>query len=247
MQSLNSKVLQQCCRVFVLTVFGYIHEYEDILGFTIPLLINYICLKYYNDGDSFDKSHCCVRLQRTNYEITQKHHFLNTQYVDWLLNNIDSTCWLKNVISQGKYLWHFEINIKSINSIVDDYRDSMSLFFIGIYESSQQNWESIKNLSTRCLFDNFGTSYLMGIRTLDNQPIIIGPSTILPAKFDSGHYCIRMILNMNDLTLTISDLTNFHQLAQFKIAQGSYVAGVIIGHSSYSVKLIKSSFIYTDN
>ena len=251
MPSLNKKALEYCFTIFVLTVFGYIREFEHALRLRIPLLINYLCIKYYNDGDHFDSTHCCDRVQILNYEATQKHGILYNRYADWLVNNIDSTCWLRNVITEGKYGWVFQIKIKSINKIIDDYRDSMSQFYLGIYDASDENWQSIQNLSTKCLFDNFGTSYLMGIRTLDaiqytnNEPIIIGPTRILPAQFDCGEYNIRMVLDMNQLTLTMHN-DELKQTIQFEIKPGRYVAGVIVGHSSYSIKLIKSSYIYTD-
>ena len=252
MHSRSSKVLENCFKIFVFTVFGYIREFEKLIACSIPLLINYICLQYFNDGDYFDQFHCCERIQITNYNITQKHNLLNATYTDWLLNNINSTCWLQNIISEGKYLWEFEINIQSINKIIDVYRDSMSQFYIGIYDSSKKNWESIQNSSTTCLCHNFGTSYLMGVRTLDtiqyknNEPIMITPTRMLTAQFDCNHYYIRMILDFSDLTLSIYN-NDLNKAVQFKIVQGNYVAGVIVGHSSYSVKLIKSCFIYNDN
>lgn len=86
------------------TVFGYIHEHESLQKskkkiYKIPLLIQYLCLGYYDSSDKWDKSHCKIDKNIANI----------TSYEN-------KSAFLTNIISKDKYKWKFKIQSLSINA-----------------------------------------------------------------------------------------------------------------------------------
>ena len=213
---LFSRNAVECClTIFILTVFGYLRNIEKMTRYNIPLLIKYLCLSYYNDGDRFDKAHCGQKLERTNFTLTQKENLLQSAYTYWMRNNINSTCWMSNTINKGVYLWLFEIKIEAVDPKNTSFRNGFARFTMGIYEATESNWNNIEKVTTGRLFNNYGNSYVMDVRHTDvmeynnNESTEIGPRRAFNAEhYNDNHYFMRILLDMTRLLLIFQKIND---------------------------------------
>ena len=225
------KVPKNCTTTLKLLVYGYIRCIEKIIQCNIPLLITLLCLAFCNDEDSFDEDCRMNQLDITHNEVIKIEN-----------NDMNSTAWLKRIIFDGVYRWKFEIKITRINKVDAQYRDILAQFFIGIYHATQENKKKVV-----FFFDNFCDSYLMCLRRF----YLTESGFRLDKYYETNEYLyftqyqIIMTLNMNELTLKFEMIDDKIPIITrtLKIENKPYSAGVILGHSSYSVKLIQSSFV----
>lgn len=137
------------------------------------------------------------------------------------------------------------------NIITIEYRDVWTDFSIGIWQNSLANL-SLENVKYPQERIDYAKSYSIDVRTGDfliqQRPYIQSQwsyrnknNCTYPIKSGDN---ISMILNMNELSLTFKK-TSDDALIKFveKIDCDSYSAGIVIGHSSYSVKLVQSGYI----
>ena len=168
-----------------LAVDGYIHEQQRMLKTNsffdnVPQLINYIVTCYYNSSDSLDKKHVAKNMHIVKNCVTLK-------------TNKPGNAFLTNVITEGKYMWTFRVKkmvfeVKfGIRNVVDGNPGSKAHFIYGFRNTDffiakiSDDGERINN--SELLKTVYGTDKV--------------------SYFLMHHdYTVKMILNMNDLTLS---------------------------------------------
>ena len=81
--------------------FGYVHEKEKENKMSVPDMIKYLCLIYFNPTDSFNPYQCNEKLQINN------NYIIKIPNSEELVLNV----YLKNVVSSGVHLWKFKYNL----------------------------------------------------------------------------------------------------------------------------------------
>ena len=80
--------------------FGYVHEKEKANKMSVPEMIKYLCLIYFNPTDAFDPEQCHEKIQINGNCI------IKIPNSDEIARNV----YLKNDVSSGVHLWKFKCN-----------------------------------------------------------------------------------------------------------------------------------------
>ena len=245
--SLVTKRDTYCSTQTKLLSFGFVRRFESTYNLLIPLLIYHLCLLYFNSDDLWNEQCCLNQLFIADKEIYKLEN-----------NDWNNSVWLKNLIVDGIYRWIFKINMLSIkDGIQQQYTETWCQFHIGIWEASTANfYESIIKQPKE--WNDYAKSYLIDVRTGDAIESWIPYCLMLSSHHfyawsdhNENNYqytiksgdCLSITLNMNTLTVMFEHITQKMHIKTFNIDNKPYHAGAIIGHPTYSIKLIQSGYI----
>ena len=114
--------------------FGYVHEKEKVNKISVPEMIKYLCLVYFNPNkDEFDPDQCDDKIKIKE----------NSMITDTNPDDIQ-TAFLKNVVSSGIHVWRFKC--------IGDWDEPGNPDLIGIYN---MDYEHLMNSNEDCYFDNY--------------------------------------------------------------------------------------------
>ena len=96
--------------------FGYVHEKEKQNKVSVPEMIKYLCLVYFNPNkDEFDPDQCDEKIKIDGNSIITQTNPHNVQ-----------TVYLKNIVSSGVHLWKFkcieDLDLDQIGVFNMDYK-----------------------------------------------------------------------------------------------------------------------------
>eukprot|EP01084_Bolivina_argentea_P066712 121628_1 len=197
--------------------FGFCRE-EEIKwndSSNIPQLIKYLCLLYLNQNkDEFDINNCHKDLK------------INDNYIK--SDGYGRSCFLKNIVKKGKYIWRFQLN--EFEGVV--CYDCL----IGIYNTEFETTDysyGFDDYFDNITFNNeISTGYglrLDGRLTNPENSTIWGKKTEL--KCQPGDI-IEMILDFNNLTLCFK-INN--KQCTVKIENGEYKAALTLCSGSFTL------------
>ena len=201
-------------------VDAYIHEQEKMLNTnsffnTVPQLINYIVTCYYNSSDSWDEKNVAK-----NMHIVKNCVALKT--------NKQGNAFLTNIIAKDKFMWTFEIK-------------KMAMWLnIGIWNTSRPHPGTEKYY----FIETKDMGYCFDARYGQTENWNIFDKRFYGVACNDGD-TIKMILDMNELTLTYVINGKDYGAAFRNIDRANYKAVVYM--ASYSncescVELISSEY-----
>ena len=212
------------------TTNGYIREAEeksftnDSFYKTIPMIINYLCMKYYHE--SKDRFHPTLHgdgIKVSNNTATK-------------IKDFPESAFLSNIVSSGLHKWKFKLN----NAEKDAHFDRTNVY-IGIWNANYNG----NDVLTGFQYDKnrqSGVNLAMGLKISDGSLRDTQNSSV---RSVDESYCpfgktgdiVEMMLDFKSLELSFS-VNNKDYGKAFDIQAAPYRATILVGTVSQEVQLL---------
>ena len=212
--SSNFKQRKNATKKIICTVDGYIHEHQTYTRrtssfYNIPQLINYLVTCYYNASDSWNQKQIAKNMK------------IIRNCVMSTVTTTHGNAFLTNVIEEDKYMWKFRINTMP------------SLLTIGIWNLQSQYPGTGKYYDMK--IKNFTYCFDADLGLVEkNKNNNVYDYRAYGVDCTDGDI-IKMILNMNDLTLSYAINGKNYGVAFTNIDKTSYKAVIYM----YSTECFK--------